>query len=146
MEKFIQIKEYPNYEISDLGNIRNTKTKRVLKTRKSKKKYVRVNLSKNTKQYTLLLHRLVALTHISNPENFEFVDHMDRDRQNNNASNLRWVSSEVNMDNRLYKRTCLYYCNLTNKFIIQNVSNKTIQQFECINSAFTAFSNVYKLT
>lgn len=144
MEKFIQIKEYPNYEISDLGNIRNIKTKRLLKSKTSKRKYVLINLSKNNKQYTLLLHRLVALTHISNPENFKFVDHMDRDRQNNNVSNLRWVSNEINMSNKLYKRTCLYYCNLTNKFVIQNVVNNTIQQFECIDSAFTAFSNVYR--
>lgn len=144
METFIQIKEYPNYEISDLGNIRNIKTKRVLKTKTCRRKYVRVNVNNNNKQSTLLVHRLVAITHIPNPSKFEFVDHIDRDRQNNNVSNLRWVSNEINMSNKLYKRTCLYYCNLTNKFIIQNVRKNDIQQFSSIDDAFFNFSKNYK--
>ena len=50
-----------------------------------------------------LVHRLVAETFLDNPENKPFVDHIDRDRHNNNVSNLRWVtSSENNRNTKAY--------------------------------------------
>ena len=45
------------------------------------------------------LHRLVALTFIPNPEGKPFVDHIDRNRENPQKSNLRWVSAAENQAN-----------------------------------------------
>jgi len=40
----------------------------------------------------MLVHRLVALTFVPNPNNFLFVNHIDGDTTNNHADNLEWVS------------------------------------------------------
>lgn len=55
-----------------------------------------------------LISRLVALTFIPNPDNKPEVDHIDRDRGNNNISNLRWADDNDQSINRIgwgkYKR------------------------------------------
>lgn len=48
----------------------------------------------NHKNY--LVHRLIAETFIPNPENKPCIDHIDRDRLNNNVSNLRWSTIKEN--------------------------------------------------
>ena len=51
------------------------------------------------KGVTYKVHRLVASAFISNSENKPMVDHVDGDRQNNDISNLRWVSRSENGQN-----------------------------------------------
>lgn len=43
---------FPNYEVSDIGEIKNTKTGKVLAPKKSKDGYLRVTLSDNGFQKT----------------------------------------------------------------------------------------------
>lgn len=45
---------------------------------------------------TYLVHRLVALMFIPNPENHEDVNHIDGNRANCDVSNLEWVSKSNN--------------------------------------------------
>lgn len=52
----------------------------------------------NNKTYRV--HRLIAMAFHSNPNNLPQVDHIDRNRKNNKSSNLRWVTSKENQDNR----------------------------------------------
>ncbi|UXV14883.1 HNH endonuclease [Mammaliicoccus sciuri] len=42
------------------------------------------------------MHRLVATTYISNPQNLAQVNHIDGNLKNNNVSNLEWVSNREN--------------------------------------------------
>jgi hypothetical protein len=55
--------------------------------------YMRVALGRNKYRY---VHRLVAVAFVSNQEGKPFVDHIDGDRTNNAASNLRWVTAQEN--------------------------------------------------
>lgn len=50
------------------------------------------------------VHRLVATLFIENPENKPEVDHIDTNKLNNKASNLRWVTRVENMNNEITKR------------------------------------------
>lgn len=59
-----------NYEISNLGNVRNITTKYILKLRLNNGyHYVNLRDKTNTTQKIFLVHRLVAQYFIKNPEN-----------------------------------------------------------------------------
>ena len=48
-----------------------------------------------------LLHRIIAELFIPNPENKPCVDHINTDRYDNRACNLRWVTQKENNNNTL---------------------------------------------
>jgi hypothetical protein len=60
-----------------MGNIRNRKTKRVLKPFLNYFGYLMIGLSIKGKTYSKLIHRLVAKAFISNPDNKPTVDHIN---------------------------------------------------------------------
>ena len=62
--------------------------------------YDRITLYKNNRKRNYYLHRLVAIQFISNPNKKE-VDHINRNRNDNRVSNLRWVDRQGNCDNRV---------------------------------------------
>lgn len=67
----------------------------VKKTKKDR--YLRVCLSKNRISKWILVHRLVAEAFIPKPKNKQQVNHIDGDKQNNNAENLEWCTQSENM-------------------------------------------------
>ena len=95
----------PGYEVSNFGRIRNVKvkTKRILAGFLNRKKhpYRQVILTLNGNPKAFRVCRLVAMAFVANPDpiNKLFVDHIDGDPLNDNASNLRWVTHEENMAN-----------------------------------------------
>jgi hypothetical protein len=98
---WLPIEDYPNYEISICGQVRNIKTKRVLKQCINRNGYYYVKLNRNNEKFKhQRIHRVVAKTFIPNLNNENFVDHIDSNRLNNTVSNLRWVSSQQNNFNR----------------------------------------------
>lgn len=58
--------------------------------------YLHVSLSKNNVQSRVRVHRLVAKTFVPNPDNLPCVDHIDCDKTNDRADNLRWCTSLQN--------------------------------------------------
>ncbi|EGB03361.1 hypothetical protein AURANDRAFT_34120 [Aureococcus anophagefferens] len=98
MEQWKTIEEYPNYKISSFGNIKTKTQNRSMCF--DKDGYLQVNLSKSGVRKTVRVHRLVALAFIENTDNKPFVDHIDRDRTNNNISNLRWATKSENQANQ----------------------------------------------
>ena len=84
-----------NYKISRNGEIKNPKNK-ILKNTKSGCGYYYCRINNISKR----VHRLVAITYIPNPNNYPEVDHIDRNKENNNVDNLRWVSYSQNCHNK----------------------------------------------
>ena len=85
-----------NYSISDLGEVRNNKTGKLLSQR-TQQGYKHVTLALgNKKVKSCRVHRLVAIAFIDNPKNKPYVNHIDCDRSNNKVSNLEWVTPSEN--------------------------------------------------
>ena len=83
------------YQVSNLGEIK------ILKSNKKKKlkysgKYVRVNLTNDTANYTKYVHRLVAQAFLPNPFNYKEVNHKDENKANNCVWNLEWCDRSYN--------------------------------------------------
>lgn len=89
-----------NYEVSNLGRVRNKKTHHIRKFEYEEKGYCRLNIQVNKKTKYYPVHRLVAIAFIPNPENKPQVDHIDCDKNNNAVSNLRWCT---NLENQRWR-------------------------------------------
>jgi hypothetical protein len=112
------------YQASTLGNVRSvdrnviykngvvaTHRGKILKPKMSGNDYLHLTPSKGNVAKKEYVHRLIALTHCSNPNNLPFVNHKDGNKLNNCADNLEWVSRSENcihsyrvLDNKNPKR------------------------------------------
>lgn len=96
------------YEVSNLGRVKSLercvpnnggwqrRREKILRPHYSKTGHAMVMLCKDSKVYPSLVHRLVAIAFIPNPENKPVVDHIDTDATNNRVDNLRWVTVREN--------------------------------------------------
>ena len=97
------IKGFPNYSVSEQGDIRNNVTSRILTNRNSGKGYFKVTLCYCGKKVEKAVHRIVAETFIPNEFNKPEVNHIDGNKKNNSVNNLEWATRQENMRH-------LYYC------------------------------------
>ena len=102
----MEIQGYPNYLIYEDGRVWSKKGKgKFLKHAKNKKGYHRIHLYRDGIQKMFYVSRLVAIHYIPNPDGKPEVDHINRDKDNNDISNLRWMTGLENMQNRGMMRT-----------------------------------------
>ena len=109
------------------------------------KGYLRLDLWKDGKVHRRLIHRLLALQFIDNPDNLEMVDHIDRNKLNNSLQNLRWVTISQNNRNRNQKGYC--FDKRSNKYKAQYRLNKKyyyIGYFDTEEKARDAYLNAIK--
>ena len=94
-------KDIPNYEgiyqISNFGEIRSCKNNKIRKQIKQRSGYMRIILTKNSKQKATNVHILVAKCFVNNQNGYRYVNHIDGDKTNNSANNLEWVTASQNM-------------------------------------------------
>ena len=145
MEEFRKIKDFENYEVSNFSNVRNIKTGRIIKQSVNSRGYYIIKMCniKTAKCYTV--HRLIALQFIDNPDNKICVDHIDRNKSNNNVENLRWVSLSENQMNRTIsknnKSTCTGVNLENNKWRVKitiNGKQKHVGLYSNFDEAITA--------
>lgn len=95
MEVWKDIPNYPNYEVSNDGKVRNKKSGRFLKPVLAKG-YPRVVLCNDGRNRPKTVHRLVAEAFIDGDYDLQ-VNHMDGNKLNNNSNNLEWVTPSENI-------------------------------------------------
>ena len=78
------------YEVSNIGNIRNSRTHRVRKLNVLPQGYafVGVSLGSRANKPLFRVHRAVAETFIPNPKNLPVINHIDGNKLNNVVENL----------------------------------------------------------
>lgn len=116
MEEWKDIKGYEGlYQISNYGRVKSlnydhTGKEQILKLPKSQKGHLYVCLYKNEKRNVFEVHRLVALSFLDK-NNFKYceyedlskidlddlqVNHIDKDKTNNDVDNLEWCTCKYN--------------------------------------------------
>ena len=108
IEVWKDVVEFPtHYQVSNIGNIRRKapyvnqskawdSNNKILSFRLHTNGYQRVMLSINGKHYDRYVHRLVAEAFCENPNNYNEVNHIDGNKDNNHVSNLEWVTPMQN--------------------------------------------------
>lgn len=105
------IKGFPDYEVSNLGNVRRAVTKnylagRALKPDVSPLGYCRATLCKNGKASKHLIHRLVAHAFHGEPEFASMhASHLNGVRSDNRADNLAWKTPSANNGDKVQHGT-----------------------------------------
>lgn len=113
MEIWKEIENSNYYAISNIGNVKRLKHKKwcvlnnsfsiykeklLSPTNNNTKKYWRIKINyKNNIGVSESIHRLVAKTFISNPNNLLQVNHIDGNKNNNYVDNLEWITNIDNM-------------------------------------------------
>lgn len=97
------------YEVSNFGRVKSLKRQVgtimfpsvLLVILDGSHGYSHVSLSKEGCRKRVMVHRLVAMAFIPNPENKPHVNHLDSNRKNNHVDNLEWCNQKENMQHAL---------------------------------------------
>ena len=115
---------FSNYQISNHGRIKNSKTQRI-KQILNNGGFDYVNLTQNGSATYHKIHHLVAKTFLTNDKKLPYVDHIDGDISNNHVSNLKWTSechSKREVSQRVNNSSGyrgVAWCNHANKWRVQ---------------------------
>jgi len=87
------------YEVSNLGRVRNAKTKRVVKLNSSQTGYLCYvgSLGSRSKSKSFRINRAVMCSFEPAADTTKDVNHIDGDKHNNTISNLEWCSASENI-------------------------------------------------
>lgn len=131
------------YQVSNYGNIKalekkiqysdgriRTYKESLIKLQKNSKGYIIVGLTKNKIRSTHIVHRLVAETFLNNLDNFNEVNHIDENKNNNYYLNLEWCSRKYNND----------YSNITQK--LNNSKKKRVNQLNLDGSFIKTWNGI----
>jgi HNH endonuclease/NUMOD4 motif len=100
-KKWLPIAGFPNYIISEFGDVLSIEMNTLKKAHLDEGGYLRVNLPIRVKRR---VHRLVAAAFVPNPHNLPEVHHKDENKLNNHYSNLEWKKKSDHISGHMKKR------------------------------------------
>ena len=147
-----EVRGVDRYIKTDIRHVKNRLMKgRTLTQNTRRNGYKTVDLCKNGKVTTTLVHRIVANAFIPNPDGLRFVNHRDSDRSNNAVSNLEWVTSSENRLHGLAQGNVVFPIKAVKCIEIDRVFDRpmnaarwVIEHFpeRCNGKAYTAAGNI----
>ena len=126
MEEWKVIESFPDYEVSNMGNVRRKSTKTIRHTYLNNSGYPTIKLINNGKRISKCVHRLEAIAFLENKQEYPCINHKDGNKENNNIDNLEWCTYSYNnqhaYDHHLkeyynYKIRPSEYCNVVEMYI-----------------------------
>ena len=138
------------YQVSNLGDIKSLKRnvyagngkyrwqyERILSKKKTNGNgYITVSLYKNNDVQNRYVHKIVAETFISNPNNYKYINHKDENKANNYVDNLEWCTARYN---------CTYnnrHIKIGKKLINNKASSKPILQINNKNEIVKSYPSI----
>lgn len=126
---FVNIKITPtetllDYKINRKGEIINKKN--ILLRFRVLTGYYSTNIKTNNNNKCILIHRVMAMTFLENPNNYDIVNHKDKNKLNNEIDNLEWCTIKYNTTHAIGKKV--------NKLDIE--TGNIIKTYNSINEAF----------
>lgn len=91
-----EIPEWNWYWVNEQGQVFNSRTGQYIYGDVNNIGYHRVILYDHGKQKRFFIHRLVAQLFLYNSNNWQEVNHIDGNKDNNNVSNLEWCNRTHN--------------------------------------------------
>lgn len=132
-EEWRIIPNFPLYEASSFGHIRNGKTKReIIPFNNNGYSALSLRAGRNVPSRQRV-HRLVAMAFCVKEDGKEYVNHIDENKQNNRADNLEWVTNSENAKH--------YYKTHTRRRVPIRITEPdgTVREFAGLNEAGRAY-------
>lgn len=97
------------YQVSNFGRVKSRKkikgvTRELIMSLITTSGWVTITLYKKGVGIPFQIHRLVAKTFVPNPHNRKQVRHIDGDKTNNRADNLKWIKPKKPIDYKGVKK------------------------------------------
>ena len=102
MELWKPLKNFPGYEGSTEGRIRNIRTQHILSSTTDKRGYPQVSIYRDKRQRTVKVHKLIGDTYFDDRDGLD-IRHRDNNRMNNRVDNL-YLSTRKETINDAFER------------------------------------------
>ena len=141
-EYYHRLEEFPNYAISNWGNLINIETTTMkIWTFNEKRGYYQCVLYNNGQYKTIYRGKTVLKSFIPYPEDGKYYecDHINIDRKNDKLSNLRWALKKEQNENRKA------YGAVKEKFIYMHRKSYCVDVRNLIRKTFTTLEKAIEV-